>query len=263
MFSNSRIQCYKSCRRMYEWKYLHNVVPVETASALRTGSSYHDKIRQINTNGNFERDGDAKTNAMAEAYKRFVLPEIKALGYKIAEAEKYFEMEIDGNGVCGIIDAVCDDGTPVEFKSTSSNPYSSEYVSRIEHDEQVKMYMLATGKTHIVYAVLQTPTIRQKNGETDDEYEQRCIEWYDQTKAFVFEHVTTKEKLDQFESELSATMHEIDGCKLFYANPNNCMKFGRLCEYAQICETKFDPDAEYVGFERRKDRNGEAVDVAT
>ena len=247
MFSNSRIQCYKSCRRMYLWKYIYGVEPVVSSAALQNGSSYHDKVRQINETGDFERDSNVKTNAMADAYKKLILPRLG----KIVSAEEYWTMYLGGHGVCGFIDAVCDDGTPVEFKTTSSPVNMSEYMGRIEHDEQTKLYMLACAKTRIKYAIIQTPTIRQKKDETDDEFEKRILEWYDESKVAVFDVDITNERLQKYKDELIATMDEIELCNLFYPNPNNCSKYGRLCEYAQICETEYDPNNEYVGFERR------------
>lgn len=252
MFSNSRIQCYKSCRRMYLWKYIHNVVPVESSAALQNGTSYHDKVRQINENGDFERDGNVKTNAMADAYKRLILPKLG----KIASAEECWTMYLGGHGVCGIIDAIDENGTPIEFKTTSSPVNSSEYMGRIGHDEQIKLYMLACAKTRIKYAIMQTPTIRQKKDETDDEFEKRLADWYDESKVAVFDVYVPVEQLAKYKQELIATMDEMELCNLFYGNPNNCMKYGSLCEYAQICETEYDPDNEYVGFERRREVNG-------
>ena len=231
MFSNSRIQCYKSCRKMYLWKYIHGIVPVKSSEALQNGTSYHDKVRQINESGDFERDSNVKTNAMADAYKKLILPRLG----KIASAEEYWSTFIDG----------------IEFKTTSSPVNASEYMARIDHDEQTKLYMLACEKTRIKYAIIQTPTIRQKQNETDDEFEKRLADWYDESKVAVFDVDMTEERLQKYRRELGMTMDEMELCHLFYANPNNCMKWGNLCEYAQICETEYDPNNEYVGFERR------------
>lgn len=247
MFSNSRIQCYKSCRRMYLWKYVHGLVPVQTSAALQTGSSYHDKVRQVNETGDFERDGNPKTNAMAEAYKRFILPKLG----RVTASEEYWTMFVGGHPICGIIDAIDDAGIPIEFKTTSMPVATSDYMLRVEHDEQTKTYMLATGSNRIKYAIIQTPTIRQKKDETEDEFEQRCIDWYDDSKVAVFDVVIEQERIDRFKNELAQVMQEIEDCNLFYGNPNNCTKFGSLCEYAQICESEYDPNIEYVGFERR------------
>ena len=184
---------------------------------------------------------------MAEAYKRFIFPELG----KVVAAEEYWTMYVDGHGLCGIIDAVNDEGIPIEFKTTSAPVGASDYLLKIEHDEQVKTYMIATGKNRMIYAVMQTPNIRQRANESNEDFEERCLEWYDYSKVAVFDVVVEQEKLDKFKDELAKTMKEIEECDLFYCNPNNCTKWGNLCEYAQICETEYDPSIEYVGFERR------------
>lgn len=249
-YSNTRIQCYKSCRRMYELKYVIGVAPLERAESLKTGASYHEKIEQINKTGDFVRDDNSKTNAMAYAYKKFILPKLG----NIVDAERWWESEDSNYTVCGIIDAIRDDGVPIEFKTTSGTIDGSYWLG-LENDEQILMYLSATGKKEIVYAVIQVPTIRQRQNESADEFEQRCIDWYDESKAQVNTLYRSQERIDRFKANLGKTISEIETCDCFYPNPNNCMRWGRLCEYAPICNN-YNVD-EYVDYEVRK--NGEAI----
>lgn len=248
-YSNSRIQCFKSCRRMYQLKYVYGVQPIQKADSLQTGSSYHEKVEQINKTGDFERDGNAKTNAMAFAYKKYILPK---LGGKVVDAEVWWEDNILGIQCCGIIDAVREDGVPIEHKTTSGT-IDGNYWLGLENDEQILMYMRATRKTTIVYDVVQVPTIRQKKDETDEEFEQRCIDWYDESKAQV--NIIERDwiRLFEFENDFLNVVTDIERCeestnKPYYPNPNNCHKWGRLCEYAPICNS-YDPNQEYIDFE--------------
>ena len=39
--SASKIKAFKACRRLYELKYIENLVPVEKSQALEIGSNYH------------------------------------------------------------------------------------------------------------------------------------------------------------------------------------------------------------------------------
>lgn len=45
--SISKIKLFKSCRRAYELKYVEGLTPVQIASALQTGLSYHEKIEEL------------------------------------------------------------------------------------------------------------------------------------------------------------------------------------------------------------------------
>jgi transcriptional regulator with XRE-family HTH domain len=56
--------------------------------------------------------------------------------------------------------------------------------------------------------------------------------------------------------DLEAISDEINHCKRFYRVPSHCMKWGRPCEYMGICRN-FDPQMEYIGFERRKEYEAE------
>ena len=77
--SNNQIQTFKQCRRLWEFYYKYNLKAVQTASALETGLTYHDKLESIVKTGDFKRDGDPKTDAMATAWKMYVYPNLPEL----------------------------------------------------------------------------------------------------------------------------------------------------------------------------------------
>lgn len=260
--SNSRIQTYKSCRRLYELQYVYGVKakPTET---LERGLNYHDKIEKMLKGDGLVFDENIKTNAMAVAFQKYIAPALNA-----SVCEDWFEFYPSGSkrAVFGRIDALNSDGKLIEHKTTSSE-VNGEYWNSLENNEQILTYMLAYKTNTMLYTVCRTPTIRQKKGETDEEFQQRCIDWYDEDtehKIAVQEIFRSDEQLAEFEDMLSKTINEMYSCELFYRNPNHCHKWGRMCEYASICG-HYDPEQTYVGFEIKeeygKQKESEVLDI--
>ena len=251
--SNSQIGCFKACRRMYELKYIHGLEPVEKPEALSRGLSYHEAVERILRHETDEGlELEPKVRAMA---KRFA----KSFHLTVDAVEQWFEYNTQsGHTVIGRVDAtVAHAHTVVEHKTTGSS-IDGAYFQRLEFDEQIPTYMLGMNVNDVVYTVCQTPTIRQKKNETDEEFEERCIAWFDEPSAdgkkFAIETIhKTPEQLELFAAGQDAVINEMANCRLFYRNPSHCMKWGRLCEYASIC-MHYDPNMEYIEFKRREIR---------
>lgn len=252
--SNSRIQCFKSCRRKYELKYVENIVPVQNAEALERGKSYHEKVEMILKGEEFAFD-DPKTDAMALAFKKYILPEVG----QVKAVEEWFERELpDGNVLCGKCDGRLADGKILEHKTTSAD-LDDAYIASLQNDEQILTYMWAYGVNEILYTVCKTPTIRIKKDESEDDFRQRCLEWYDTDtplKIGTIDVFRMTDEIREFGDDLEAISDEISHCKRFYRVPSHCMKWNRPCEYMGICRN-FDPQMEYIGFERRKEYEAE------
>lgn len=248
--SNSRIQCFKSCRRKYELKYVEDIVPVQNAEALERGKSYHEKVEMLLNGEEFAFD-DPKTDAMAMAFQRHIMPQIG----KVEAVEEWFERPLpDGNVLVGKCDGRLADGKILEHKTTSAD-LDEAYITSLQNDEQILTYMWAYGVNEILYTVCKTPTIRLKKDESDDDFRQRCFEWYDtdtDVKIGTINVFRSPEEIAEFGKDLEAISDEINNCKRFYRVPSHCMKWGRPCEYMGICRN-FDPQMEYIGFERRKE----------
>lgn len=248
-FSHSRIQTYKSCRRMYFLKYVEGIAPIEKWESLERGKNYHEKVEQIMSTGSFERDDNSKTNAMAIAFQEFILPRIFA-----TDVEEWIELKTkSGHVFHGRIDGRCGKIYLIEHKSTAGD-INEQYIARLEFDEQIKSYMLATGIRDMAYTVVKTPTIRQKKDETDEDFEQRCLEWYaedpERRIRIINVHVD-EEVLSAFAEELDETISEIKSCNLFYRNTRYCTMWGRPCEYSSICGN-YDSKQDYIGFVRKE-----------
>lgn len=253
--SNSGIQCFKSCRRKYELRYIEDVVPVQNAEVLERGRSYHEKVEMLLRGETFPLD-DPKTDAMALAFRKYILPQIG----KVEAVEEWFNRELpDGNVLVGRCDGRLESGKLIEHKTTAGD-LDEAYISGLQNDEQILTYMWAYGVNEILYTVCKTPTIRLKKDESEDDFRLRCLEWYETDTALKIGTINvyrSPEEIAEFGKELSLMSEEITNCHNFYRVPSHCMKWNRPCEYMSICRN-YDPQMDYVGFERRE-RYNEAV----
>lgn len=243
--SNSGIQCFKSCRRKYELKYVEGLIPVQTADVLERGRSYHAKLESVLQGEPFEWD-NPKTDAMAMAFEKHVLPVIG----KVEAVEEWFRKELpDGNIIVGRCDGRLADGRLVEHKTTSGD-LDEGYIAGLQNDEQILTYMWAYGVNNILYTVCKTPSIRQKKDESEDEFRQRCLDWYDTDTALkigTIDVYRSPEEIAEFASDILKMSEEIVNCHNFYRVPSHCMKWNRPCEYMSVCRN-YDPSMEYIGF---------------
>lgn len=246
--SNSRIQCFKSCRRAYQLRYIEEVEPIKSTEALQRGKSYHEKVEAILNGQDFEWD-DPKTDAMAIAFIKYILPKVG----EVRSVEEWFDIPLGKDSIIGRCDGILADGRIIEHKTTSMS-LDDSYIFGLQNDEQILTYMWAYGVNEILYTVCKTPTIRQKKDETDDEFRERCVEWYDEDtehKIGTIDVQRSEEEIAEFGQELERIADTISSCNHFYRCPSNCMKWGTPCEYMPICRN-YDPNIEYVGFARRE-----------
>lgn len=259
--SISKIKAFKACRRLYELRYVEGLRPVQRAEALETGSNYHQLLEGLNTTGQFVDVDYSKEQAMAYAYKKYIYP-----NFHVVEAEKWLELDLGNDDkLVGIVDGVADDGHIVEHKTTSME-ITEQYEYNLLWDEQILAYMLLTGHRKVWYTVCRKPTIRQKQNETEEEFFNRMIEWYDEdtdSKIRLLEIERTDEEVEEFRQNLISIMTEMKVAENqsnnkasavsnpFYKNTCHCDKFGRRCEYSSIC-LNYDPNQEYIEFTKKE-----------
>lgn len=247
--SISSLKTFKACRRQYYLRYKEGLIPVETSNALATGSSYHAKLEELNDTGDFTHDDNYLTSAMAEAYKKYIYP-----NFKVKSAEDWFSYDLgDGYKFVGITDGITEEGFLVEHKSTSMDT-NDEYEYNLLWDEQILAYMMATGTRKVYYTACKKPTIRQKKNETDEEFYQRMIEWYDEdteNKIRCFEITRTDEEVAEFEKQAKIMCKEVENCNNWYINTNHCNKWGTRCPYSSVC-LHYDPNKTYVEFTKEE-----------
>lgn len=247
--SQSQVACFKACRRLYELKYCFNLEPIEKPEVLSRGLSYHAAVERILRHEMIDDlELEPKVKAMARVFARNFRSTVDAV-------ECWFEYSTpSGHTVIGRMDALGTDGSVIEHKTTSGL-IDGAYFQRLEMDEQIPTYMLAAHTTSVVYTVCSTPSIRQKKNETPEEFEQRCLEWFEDEssgKKFSVEVIQrTPEQLELFSAEQDSVIDIMDSAPVYYRNPAHCMKWGRLCEYAPICNT-YAPGVEAIGFKQRE-----------
>ena len=249
--SISKLKLFKACRRAYYFKYVEGLEPVKKADALQTGINYHEMLEALYKDGDFlnVEEEYSKEQAMAVAYKKYIYPKFKVKG-----VEEWKQKACGTHILLGRVDGIAEDGALVEHKTTSME-ITDEYEYNLQWDEQMLVYMWLTGTTHIWYTVCRKPTIRQKKNESDEEFFQRMVEWYDEdtdSKIRVLKLERTPEEIEKCIIELNTVMNEI--CSLdeecqFYKNTSYCNNWGRRCEYSSIC-LNYDRNQEYVEFIR-------------
>lgn len=248
--SVSKIKTFKSCRRLYELRYIENLRPVQTPEALQVGKNYHKLLEELNTTGAINVDElenpYSKELAMAMAYDKYIYPK-----FKVTEAEKWLEYELpDGDKLVGQVDAIAEDGCIVEHKTYGGNDSMEQYEYNLMWDEQISAYMMMTGARKVYYTVCRKPTIRQKKDETEEEFFKRMVLWYDEdtdSKIRLFEIYRTDDEVEQFRADLLAMVREMRQTGCFYRNTCQCNMYGGRCEYSSVC-LHYDPNQEYVEF---------------
>lgn len=242
--SVSRLKTYKACPRAYYLKYVEGLEPIQKASALETGSSYHELIEQMyNNNGEFDQSY-TKECAMATAYRKYIYPEVG-----IMTTEAWMRRDIGRNTLIGRVDGLDAQGLVVEHKTTSGS-IGADYEYNLLWDEQILAYMYLSGCRKIRYTVCRKPTIRQKLSESDEEFFNRMVEWYDtdtenEIRTFIVER--SDEEVEQFVVEFDNTCKIIDSNPYMYRNTCHCNTWGRRCEYSSVC-LNYDPNQQYVEF---------------
>lgn len=245
--SISKMKLFKACRRAYYFRYVEDLVPVETSEALQTGTNYHELLENLYKTGEIE-EGYTKEHAMAVAYGKYIYPK-----FNVMSVEDWKSKDVGRHQMIGRLDGIADDGCLVEHKSTSAE-ITEEYEYDLQWDEQVLAYMYMTGSRKIHYTVCRKPTIRQKKNESEEEFFYRMCAWYDEdtdSKIRLLEVTRTDEEVEAFAKEFEHVCDIMESDKCLYRNTAYCNKWGRRCEYASIC-LNYDPDQEYVQFKRRE-----------
>lgn len=256
--SASKIKTFKACRRAYQLKYIYDVVPVESSEALTVGKDYHSKIEAL-YKGDHETEYDfSKTEAMFQAYRKYIYPYVEIAPDKV-EVDISDSITIGEQGVSvdivGRLDGIAVNGALVEHKTVSAE-ITEQYEYDLAWDEQLLMYMLLTGARKCYYTVCRKPTIRQKKNETEEEFFERMVAWYDEdtdSKIRLLKVERTDEDIRIFKMELDDILSEMSFCeeftKHYYKNSLHCFRFGRRCEYAEICQ-HYDPNMDYINYKK-------------
>ena len=251
----SMIKTYKACPRLYELQYIHKLKPEKTSEPLTIGSQYHELVAKILKTKTVPVYFRSIADVMALAFARYL--DFEEWGIKDVEQE--FSVKLTPFFMLrGKVDAICEDGSIVEHKTTR-NPLDDLYLERLAYDDQVSIYLAAQSLLHeklitrVHYTAVQKPTLRQKQGEPEADFFTRCWNWYTPEKVKSFTVVRTAWEIDDTISELRDLAKEIRNRKLWYRNPSHCMIVD--CAYRPIC-LECDPET-LTGFVQKENNNEE------
>lgn len=282
IWTNSRLKEYQTCPQKEFLRYHENIVPIHKNEALSLGSAVHKGLETrsidealelipISENVSSQEEYDAQLiirgicEAMLEGYFE-LYPE-----FENHSPEFMFEMKARyptkkgmrssrTRTISGKIDDIIyeDDGVwLVEYKT--SGVLDKSYIDRLYIDSQVSFYMMALTRLGykpkgIIYRVLRKPSIKQKKGETVDQYIERLKADYKERKDFYYYETKlyrSTEDLEEFEKML---WHEIKQEEKSVNEGNifkhsvSCSQYGS-CPYLPLCVG--DSGAEML-FEKRE-----------
>lgn len=245
--TSSQVRAYKSCRRLFQLQYIDCLKPIGEYEPYAMGRNYHFKISQIIKTGEYEKTHD-KTDAMAEAFRNFILPKINC-----DKAEVEFKTRLSqGIYLRGKADGISKDNIIIEHK-TAYGAAGEDFEEKLKIDDQIMIYMIGIGSNELLYTLCQKPTIKLRQNEEYEDYLKRCYEWYDESKTAVYKISKTDKELDDKKAELIQIAKEIRRGKHWHRNPYNCKVLS--CVYDKICEN-YNP-AYMAGFTAKEKANEE------
>ncbi len=293
----SMLDMFRNCRKKCWWRYEEGVTPIAKAWNLRFGTAVHQVLEVWHTNYNV-----AETClAIDELYpQRLFDPEEKRdfhllYGMMKGYAQRYPAEEFDviclekkflvdiinpdtgakSRTFClsGKVDGVIkmkDTGEYYLLEHKTAATIDGGYLEKLWTDFQLRLYVPAIEKelgitiTGVLYNILGKTRIRQRQGETDTEYEarkaasktgkikrkvaeddfdfnERLEEFYSKPEAFHREKIYIDrgaERLLQAEVwELTQNILLARRTGIWYQNSTFCFHWNRACSYFPLCRS--------------------------
>ena len=305
----SALNTFRNCPRKYKHRYVDCLRPRERPEALSFGSVIHGAIElwyQSAADANRlwtildyidqqfpERVGDDAQQAawnLARAMLAGYAARYPDEDFEVIEVEKSFTGEIRNPDtgrpsqtfmIAGKADAIVQrsDGMYLlEHKTASS--IDANYLDKLWTDTQIALYsfylrQLGYPIVGVIYNVLLKSRLKQRTGETQEEYEvrraelaaknksgrstakrqmpetdeqfqARLAEWYARPEAFHREHIyLSEDRLAMLQEEVwEITQQYLDARRRgkWLLNTSNCFSFQRPCEYLPFCQSGFNPN---------------------
>jgi hypothetical protein len=297
---------FRNCRKACEWRYLKELVPLERNRSLTFGSLVHTCLELWHRHRDLERvlthihgaypdrGGDERQRSdwhLAQAMMRGYAARYPEEDFEVVALEKTFEGAIVNPAtgaasrsftLSGKIDGIVKrDGQYFLLEHKTASLVDSGYLERLWGDFQIQLYCWYIEQTlgwrisGILYNVLSKAKLRQKQGETEEEYEARRAElmaksksgktsaqrrlpetdeefqgrlkeWYAQPDAFHREPIfITRDQFETLRAELwELTRSFLDARRrgIFYQNTSQCFTYGRPCPYFQLCRSGGSPN---------------------
>lgn len=274
-FSHSRINCFKQCPKMFDYKYNQHLFRIDgDSTSLILGKAFHRGIELGNVE-ELEKELDDNNDFLdenAETNKVIVLAMVEAFFNKFphhnegnVKHEVEIKTEFGGNEFIMYADAIVEepDGLILREYKTASR-IDATYIDKLEFNDQISRYCLAIeqelGKKvkKIEYYVAKKPLLRQKNGETLEQFRERLVEKIteDEDSIQYFELHRTKEQLEEEKEDLIHDMNVINNTKRYTKNLSACSCYGN-CPYLNLCMKEKDAELLYEVKEEDERNEGE------
>lgn len=306
LLTYSALSTFRGCPQKYKHRFIDHLKPRTKAHSLRFGQIIHEGLTILYQNGwdlevvyrffdscfpNHHRDADEKHDrilayvmltAYAERYANekmnIVALDVEFSGVirnpKTGCQSRTFDIAGKANGIV-MIDGEC---YLLEHRTVSTSEEIDE--SKLWTDTQSALYcyylrQLGYPIVGVVYNFLVKSRIKQKEGESEQEYEERKAEliaksksgkssaqrqmpesdqdflerlktWYQRPEAF--ERVVFRfqeERLEMLQEEIWEVTQQYLGSRRrdqWFLNTASCFHFGRSCEYLDYCRSGFDPE---------------------
>lgn len=262
-FSHSRINCYKTCPKQFDYKYNKHLCKIDgDSNSLIMGSAFHRGI-ELGDVGKLEQELDNNTDFLSEdneTNKVIVLAMVEAFFNKFPhhnEGDIQHEVKIEttfGNHpFIMYADAIIDEPDGIilrEYKTASR--IDSTYLDKLEFNDQISRYCLAIEKEfnkpvkRIEYYIAKKPLLRQKKDETLEQFRNRLVEKIteDEESIIYVELTRTREQLDEELSDLVYDMDVIEKTTHYTKNLSACSCYG-VCPYLELCMKQKDAELLY------------------
>ncbi len=308
----SAMNTFRNCPRKYKHRFIDHLKPKEKPESLAFGTVIHQALERwymLAVEGSaadhrlFEvldlidswfphRHGDPQethrwhlARAMIEGYARRYPTE----DFEIVEVEKEFQCDIRNPDtgrlsqtftMAGKVDGIVrlSDGLYLLEHKTAST-ITSDYLDRLWTDTQIALYSFYLRERGyaiigLIYNVLLKARLKQRAGETAEEYEARraalaaknrsgrstakrrmpesdeefrarLADWYRQPEAFHRERIyLSEDRMAMLQDEVwEITQQYLDAKRRgkFLLNTSNCFAYQRPCSYLPYCQSGFSP----------------------
>lgn len=305
----SALNCFRNCPRKYRLRYIDALRRPERPEALAFGSVIHDALElwymaEPSDTRLFDvldyidaqypaREHDAeirRTWHLARAMFEGYAARYPAESFEVVEVEKEFTAEIRNPDtgrpsqtfvIAGKADGIIRlDGELYLLEHKTASSITSDYLDRLWTDTQIALYShylreLGYPIVGVIYNVLLKTRLKQREGESQVEYEQRraelaaknksgrstakrqlpesdteyrarLAEWYARPEAFHRERIyLSEDRMALLTEEVwEITQQYLDAKRRgkWLLNTSHCFSFQRPCEYLPYCQSGFSPN---------------------
>ena len=267
MYSHSRINCFKQCPKLFQYKYIDKLVPLGADSkALSMGKAFHTGIEHGSSDAalEFMEKDEYFMSQESETDKIIVLAMVDAFLQKFPEAKNWeHEIHLTGNMASDNDFQLYIDGLEkhedgyylVELKTASM--INDAYINKLDFNDQISRYYYIGEQNGykilgIKYYVVKKPLLRLKKGEAIEQFRARLVERIlEDDSIFYTELHRTPEQIKECIDDTIYDIKTIENTTRYTKNLAACSTYG-TCPYMDLCRGV--PDAILL-FDRKEDED--------